>query len=736
MSSPILPDGFFFTTINGRRCTAVPRAGAIATAQPPPDAPTPTPTPVQPPSPPPPDPPRAQLPDQQEPPQEQRPEQDVPFREPPQAEQPQDQPPQTLRQPPPLPPPPPPPAEEVPASPTTASRSSTRAPAPPEPSLENPTIPFRTLIPLPQASQAQHLLVRPLQEPSAQPPPLRETGTKAVANNGDGEDPTSAFPRPSGGVPSSRVAAGQTSQTNGNVVVPSQSSPGGQAGNPGNSLLVPSSTTGGSEFLVTTASSASTSQPGGGAAGTANSDSPDSGLAKGIQEGGSDSSSSRSSSSDGDTSALSSAAIAGSVIGSVVFLTLLALFFWFLRKHRSRSHRAGATPHSGQPGGRKERPYIFDQESVGPTPKSARLKAALGYNYQRFRGQLGGFLGEGSHGARAAASGWERSESPVAPQHSHHNSFSPRGEAQRDILTTKDRLKDWWDRLTADALFNWRLRNDRALDPDPFASVREKQSETTAPRRRSSDFASLLGMSEKGFEREEKRQSAARRTESNTSMDHFLGGLGLNVNSANPDPFADTNALPAEPARAAGANPFADSNEVPIASTAAMSGPYRVANARRSRASTIAGPGARPPSTLPPVSPRYDSVYRDSSGSMETFDTRRNRWRSDPFDLERPELLGHASATEGGVIGEPKRPWPTHTRGQSSLSKYSSGLGSNNWIEPGPDVGSARPPVDSWNGSRSPPLAPHWRPAMRSDVYETRETRGSIESNVSFGKAM
>lgn len=519
--------------------------------------------------------------------------------------------------------------------------------------------------------------------------------------------------RPLSHVSSSKLPGEQMSQTNGNIGS-SQSNPGDQIGNPPSA---PSSTTGGSGFLVPTASSAPTSRTGEDAAGTAPSDPSVSGISEGIQEG--DDNSSRD-----DTSALSSAAIAGSVIGSVVFLTLLALLLWFLRKNRSRNRQAGITPPSGQPGGRRERPYIFDQESVGPTPKSARLKAALGYNYQRFRGQVDGFLGDGSHGS--AAMGWERSGSPVASQHVRQNSLVPHGEDQRDILTTKDRLRDWWDRLTADALFNWRLRNDQTLNPDPFASVREKQNETM-PGRRSSDIASLLGMSEKRLEHEERRQGANRRTESEASMDHFLGGLGFNVSSANPDPFADHNALPAEPARVADTNPVADSNEV--------LGRYDTSNTRRSRASTIAGPGVRSPSTLSTASPGYDSVYRDSNGSMATFDTRRNRWRSDPFDLERPELLGRAPVTamqEGGD-GEPKRPWPTHIRDQSSISKYSSGLTSNGWIEPGPDVGPVRSPVESWNG---PPLASHWWPATRSDAQGKRETGSSMEGDVRFGKAM
>ncbi|ROT42730.1 hypothetical protein SODALDRAFT_326885 [Sodiomyces alkalinus F11] len=727
MSGPILPDGFFFTTINGRRCTAVPKAGAITTAQLAPDAPAPAPT--QPPSPPPPDPPRAQLPDQQDPPpQERPPERGVPFREPPQAEQPQDQPPQAPLEPPPPPPPPLPPIEEVPASPTTTPPSSTRTPAP-EPPPDNATIPFRTIIPLPQASQIQGPLVPPLQEPSAQLPPERETGTGAVASSINGADPTSTLIRPSV-VSGSQLPAGETSQTDRNAV-PTQINPGG-----------PPSTTDGRGLLITTASSAPSSQPGEGAAGTSNSGAEIPGIPQGIQEKSADSSSS-SSSSNGNTSGLSPAAIAGSVVGSVAFLTLLVVFLWFLRKHRSRSRRVGASADSGHGEGRRrqERPYVFDQESVGPTPKSARFKAALGYNYQRFRGQLGGFLGEDGYRAGATMLSRERSGSPVMSQHSRHNSaVSSGGDAQRDILTTKDRLKDWWDRLTADALFNWRLRNDTTLDPDPFASVREKQSETTEQRRTSNDFVSLLGMSEKGLGSEEQRQGANRRTGSSVSADHFLGGLGFNVNSgnANANPFADTNALPAEPARAAdvNVNPFADSNEVPAASTSAMPGPYRVANARRSRASTIAGPGTRPPSTLPPVSPQYDSLYRESGGSMETFDTRRNRWRSDPFDLERPELLGPPFAREQRESGEPKRPWPTHARHQSSVSKYSSGIGSNCWIEPGPDVGSARPLVGSLSGPGSPPPAPHWRPAMRSDVPEKGEARRSINGDGSVGKAM
>ncbi|KAM0322426.1 hypothetical protein ACHAQA_009493 [Verticillium albo-atrum] len=442
-------------------------------------------------------------------------------------------------------------------------------------------------------------------------------------------------------------------------------------------------------------------------------------------------------SSDDGANGMSAAIIAGAVVGGVAFLTICALLFWFWRKNKKKRRSTLLTPLSTQPPSlRKERPYIFDQESVGPTPRSTKFKAALGYSFMRLRGQVGGVFSFGHRRSSSTVLSKEQSQSQYSDLagHSRNNSaMSNRGAPQAVVVTNHDRAKDWWDRLKMDALFNWRLRNDRPMDPDPFASVREKQSETVNNNAQP-DFLTLLGMDEREVEREAQRRRASRKHGSTASMDHFLGGLGLNIDK-NPDPFSDSNALPSEPTRPAPTNPFADSNAIAAPGFAARPGANYIEALRRSRGTSFGGLATRPPSTQAPRSPRYDSVYRESGASVDSFATRRNKCRSDPFDLERPDLLLSQGGSEAGdsrasrASGGPKRPWPAHMRSESLQSKYSSGVGSNGWSEPGPDVGlSARWDTDSPTSG--------YRPGEEPQRQGRRMSGGSQQTQGSVGKAM
>ncbi|KAL2024780.1 hypothetical protein VTK56DRAFT_5601 [Thermocarpiscus australiensis] len=186
-------------------------------------------------------------------------------------------------------------------------------------------------------------------------------------------------------------------------------------------------------------------------------------------------------------------------------------------------------------------------------------------------------------------------------------------------------------------------------------------------------------------------------------------------NSRNPIHFSDTNAI-REPLPAA-----------------VMPMP------RRSRGQSIStSTTARQPSTL------YhdrDSLASDNSlatTTTTTIITKRNRFRSDPFDLERPELLAGAATTTtttnnnttttnnnsnnnntlaiaiGGSGSTIRRPClARRPRAESySSSKYSSGvisigigIGMGDWSDPGPDVG----PAAARRGGQAAPAQDGWR---------------------------
>jgi hypothetical protein len=273
------------------------------------------------------------------------------------------------------------------------------------------------------------------------------------------------------------------------------------------------------------------------------------------------------------------------------------------------------------------------------------------------------------------------------------------------------------------------------------------------------DFLTLVSM-------DEKQQGAAtiggngspRRSRS-LGNEHFLGGLGLNFDAENP--FADSNAMSHDSAKvmplavSGASNPFSDANAIlaPARSTnndaAAVGLATYVQNIRRSRGHSVSAVNMRPPSG--PAASRMPIMYRESSVSVETSDTRRNKFRSDPFDLDRPELLaqspgssarGVADSSQGGkdsrfsrqssgVRGLPNMPRPAHARVESFTSKYSSGVSLVEWSDPGPDVG---PAAGRWD-TPSPDGALGRRPGGAAGS-ERKLPGKSGGSKGSVGKAM
>ncbi|OBR15991.1 hypothetical protein CH63R_01171 [Colletotrichum higginsianum IMI 349063] len=433
--------------------------------------------------------------------------------------------------------------------------------------------------------------------------------------------------------------------------------------------------------------------------------------------------------------------IASSVVGAVAVLGLFGFLLWLWRKRLLKKRRSTLlTPLSTDPRFRhtENTPYVIDRGSLGPTPRSAKLKAALGYNFQRFRVQLGGLVSRN----RDSSSARDRSQFMNVSQHSRNSSSWSNHTGPRDVVTTKDRIKDWWERLTADMKFNWRLRGDRIVEKDPFAPTRDMQDRNAAMGGQP-DFLTLLGMDDTEVQREAQRRRLSRGQGSAGSADHFLGGLGLNFENAAANPFSDVNALPhdsAKPAPLAVANigndPFSDANAISAPAAAVKPPSTYVVDVRRSRGTSFGGGTTRPPSGST-YSPRLESMYRDSMQSVESFATRRNKFRSDPFDLERPELLGSRTTQAssnynqggGGGGGAPRVPGSAHTRADSFSSKYSSGVSMDGWSDPGPDVGPSSSGPSYRHEAESPVAG--YRPGEQKAGW-----RPSGGSQNSVGKAL
>jgi len=433
------------------------------------------------------------------------------------------------------------------------------------------------------------------------------------------------------------------------------------------------------------------------------------------------------------------AVVAGSVIGGLAVVSLVAFILWFWRKRVLRRRRStlltplSVGPSFGRGPNNGEKSYFIDRASVGPTAKSSKLKAAVGANFKKVFSK--------SREDSVSVNMNRGNSQFMDPSPGQHSRASSRSSAAKDkgAVTGKDRFMDWWSRLTADVNFNWKIRNDRNAEPDPFTAARDMKEKTNAMGNQP-DFLTLLSMDDGEVQLEaQRRQQMHAAKGSASSTDHFLGGLNLNFDSTNP--FSDSNALSHDSAKPAPLvvsqpnNPFSDDNAIKGASKPPTS---YVAEVRRSRGQSLGGGAQNGRISNAPFSPRVDSMYRESMASVDPFGSRRNKFRSDPFDLDRPEVLGRQNvpssnfSTAGSstaprlssngdrMSGLPGRPGRAHQRSESFSSKYSSGISLGDWSDPGPDVGPA--------GRRWDSPTEGWRPGERS--------RRSGSSQRSVGKAL
>jgi len=422
------------------------------------------------------------------------------------------------------------------------------------------------------------------------------------------------------------------------------------------------------------------------------------------------------------------APMVGGIVGSVALVGVIGVIFWFFRRRRRNKRDSFLTPLTTSD---EKTFYEIDNRSLGSGNGSGKWTG--GYQSER--------LGEKVAGWKAGVMGISASfKSKVLARSATPNVNLNRGNSQfldgripqhsrtsstvsETPLTVKDRLYDWWDRFKDNASFNRRLRNQKDSH-DPFAAARRMNEQQARSNSGTPDFSQLLGMDDRDLQ----IQAERRRASISNSVPN-LGSLGLDFTSH--DPFADPSAPKLQVRNQADQNPFADPITQP-GPTIPRSQTY-IADIRRSRgqsidatttnnnASAYAATQAynRPPSTV--VASRYPSTiapsrdsYRDTVFSTFSTNVRKGKGRSDPFDLERPELWQikdapamptnsntriisamsnvRESAVPGPLMKQP-RIVSTAARTMSSAtyaSKYSSGVSSlGGWGDPGPDVGSS-----------------------------------------------
>ncbi|KAK0714329.1 hypothetical protein B0T21DRAFT_352257 [Apiosordaria backusii] len=471
----------------------------------------------------------------------------------------------------------------------------------------------------------------------------------------------------------------------------------------------------------------------------------------------------------------STLAVAGGVIGGVVALSILAFLFWWWRRRTFRKRRSTLlTPLDATSFDRNEKggPYIIQRGSIGPTPVSEKVKAALGINLKKFRAHVRNKTGGGSS---AHSVNLDRGTSQFidAANIAHSRNGSAGVNTRGGEASTKDRLVDFFFRMKPGLSLKTRERdpaNDNLAAMGNYNATSEKNAMTFNGNNPNTsgqpDFLTLLGMDESELDREAQRRRGSlsrNNRRSTSSADHFLSGLNLFSGSSasqNDNPFSDANAIPPRSsAQPAPLNPFSDANaiigNVPKPTT-------YVADIRRSRGQSVTTTGAAPP---PPRQP--STVYGGSRDSLrDSFTTTvttttipgRNKFRSDPFDLERPEFLGignipppimvegkkasiisstagtvGSGSVNGSLISKPQTAVMVgggRGRAESFSSKYSSGVSSlgfdGGWSDPGPDVGPAV--------ARQSPTG--WQQRDEEAAMEGIRRVGTGGSGRSVGKAM
>ncbi|PHH59741.1 hypothetical protein CDD81_2609 [Ophiocordyceps australis] len=348
---------------------------------------------------------------------------------------------------------------------------------------------------------------------------------------------------------------------------------------------------------------------------------------------------------------LSTGGIVGVSIGSfvVVSLVIVLVLLWRKKSARRRGNRM-LSPFSR---GTDRDPAT---DSVGPMADAVAFDKERSHFGSAFPFNSGNAIPRAAI-ARASMAKPD-SQLPAASQAPRLEQGTAASRPALTGLTVKDRVVDWWSRKAEDKEFDERVRDNR---------------------RAASNISRGISMPHRGID----------------PRPEFLPGLHFGLDGSETwDPFSDsyatTESVPYRTqtglAVEAGAvqNPFADVNVVPTPlhmhrtdqSNAAMSSPW--VGRSPSAASHKLGRAIGSPSSV---------VLRESLQSNESFADRRDKFRSDPFDLElESRLIPSATA-----IAE----MPHHTgssliqsnelrHGSIASSRYTSGVTASEWGDVAP----------------------------------------------------
>lgn len=374
----------------------------------------------------------------------------------------------------------------------------------------------------------------------------------------------------------------------------------------------------------------------------------------------------------------------------------------------------------------------MDRTSLGPTPASEKLKNTFVFGFKRFRGRLSNIT-RGRSGSPHPTVDLDRGTSQFGPPQSSASSSRSRSSSRAsrgddDGSTAKGRFFGWWGRPSRSS--GGAPKSNRSVN-EPFAearAIRRVSTEILAPIPQQPDFNMLLKMDEEAALKAASGGASMHR--STMGPDHFLSGLGFDyVSAMGAGPFSDDNAI--RPALHDGSNsssssvrhdsatipplafsegddddgrsnPFSDVNAVGNAKSGGPTNYVQDLRRSRGRSATTSKLGNSNNYAAATTAKRsntnnnhrrsssygfinnHNNNNRESRASIDSVDMvykRNTKFRSDPFDLDRPELLSaHSSRAgsqdssrysgTGGVRAPPRA--RAHSRGASSSSRVGS----------------------------------------------------------------
>ncbi|CAM1503788.1 Fc.00g013790.m01.CDS01 [Cosmosporella sp. VM-42] len=351
--------------------------------------------------------------------------------------------------------------------------------------------------------------------------------------------------------------------------------------------------------------------------------------------------------------------LVGSVVGSLAAVLLIAVLLFLWRRRAANKRRSTLlTPLSVPPPMSSRDKYEIDNASVGPTARSTKLAAAVSANAKRIGHKVSQSFSSGSHelpmdngSPHSMAAGYAHSRNSSAPESG---------------------VFGWWSRV-------------RNKDSKPDHYTARGMSEKRGGDRHS-------GFSDSQFDRDNQPIRVNPHNRGASLAGGFFGhpsptrpNRPSDLESLDLDPFSDANAARGGFMRRS--DPFSDNNSIkpPI-------------------------PARRHPSNYVEVHRRGQSLNQQSfqpwgintngkalpapPPSAGSFETRRNRIRSDPFDLEvdGTQRSNNSNPMPPPAAGDStyawQRPVSMLSRGDSTSSKYSSGVSSigDDWNGPGPAV--------------------------------------------------